>query len=271
MHTPIQAKQKDIDRFLEKAKAIEEKEQVLVTGEPIPSHLDQRVIRRMVQSNATYAAMIWNLDENIGRLMDALERSGKADNTIVVFTSDNGGLATAEGSPTCNLPAREGKGWMYEGGTRVPLFVWYPRLVKPNTCCRTAVTTPDFYPTFMDLIGAAERTPEDVEGVSLLPLLQGEPIEERAMYWHYPHYGNQGGTPGASVVLGRWKLIEFFEDHRCELYDLETDLSERNDVAARHPEKVEKLRSMLHAWQDSAGALFPAVNEDWDESLVPQV
>ena len=270
VHTPIQAKQKDIDRFLEKAKAIEEKEQVLVTGEPIPSHLDQRVIRRMVQSNATYAAMIWNLDENIGRLMDALERSGKADNTIVVFTSDNGGLATAEGSPTCNLPAREGKGWMYEGGTRVPLFVWYPRLVKPNTCCRTAVTTSDFYPTFMDLIGAAERTPEDVEGVSLLPLLQGEPIEERAMYWHYPHYGNQGGTPGASVVLGRWKLIEFFEDHRCELYDLETDLSEQNDVAARHPEKVEKLRSMLHAWQDSAGALFPAVNEDWDESLVPQ-
>ena len=90
------------------------------------------------------------------------------------------------------------------------------------------------------------------------------------MYWHYPHYGNQGGTPGASVVLGRWKLIEFFEDHRCELYDLETDLSEQNDVAARHPEKVEKLRSMLHAWQDSAGALFPAVNEDWDESLVPQ-
>lgn len=265
VHTPIQAKQKDIDRFLQKAEAIEQHEQVLVTGEKIPAHKGQRVIRRMVQSDAAYAAMIWNLDENIGRLMQALEESGKADDTIVVFTSDNGGLATAEGSPTCNLPAREGKGWMYEGGTRVPLFVWYPKLVQANTCCRTPVTTPDFYPTFLDLIGAADKLPDDLDGVSFLPLLRGEAIPERPIFWHYPHYGNQGGTPGSSVVLGRYKLIEFFEDNRCELYDIETDLSERNNIASEHPEKVAVMREMLHRWQQDAGAKFPSVNPDYTE------
>lgn len=263
VHMPIMAKEKDIERFRQKAEAIERGAQPLVEGEPIPAHEHGRVVRRTVQSNAIYAAMIWNLDENIGRLMKALEESGKAQDTMVIFTSDNGGLATAEGSPTCNLPAKEGKGWMYEGGTRVPLIVWYPRLVKPSTCCRTSVTTPDFFPTFLEFAGAAEKTPGDLDGVSLMPLLRGEAIPERPIFWHYPHYGNQGGTPGSSVVLGKYKLIEFFEDGRCELYDIEADLSEQNNIAARHPEKTAELRALLHNWQRESGARFPEPNPDW--------
>lgn len=261
VHTPIQAKEKDVERFRKKAIALEKDVKVLVPGEAMPTNRNTKVLRRMIQSDAVYAAMIWNLDENIGRLMQALKESGKADDTIVIFTSDNGGLATAEGSPTCNLPAREGKGWMYEGGTRVPLFIWYPKLVQANTCCRTAVTTPDFYPTLLELVGAPQ-TP-GIDGVSLLPLLKGEAIQQRPVFWHYPHYGNQGGTPGASVVLGKYKLIEFYEDNRCELYDIDADFSEQNNIASQHPQVVEQLRELLHRWQREAGAKFPSVNDEW--------
>lgn len=263
VHTPIQAKEKDVERFRQKARALGlDQQEALVPGEPLPANGSGRVVRRMIQSDPVYAAMIWNLDENIGRLMDALEQSGKADNTLIIFTSDNGGLATAEGSPTCNLPAREGKGWTYEGGTRVPLIAWYPKRIRPYTSTLTPVTTPDFYPTILDLIGAADALPEGVDGVSILPLLQGEAIPPRPIFWHYPHYGNQGGTPGASVVYGQYKLIEFFEDSRCELYDLSADFSERNDISHAHPEKVSELRGMLHQWQEEVCAKFPTMNPD---------
>lgn len=262
VHTPIQAKEADIVHFAEKAKRLGlDGDDVLKIGEPIPANPGCPVIRRMVQSNPVYAAMIWNLDENIGRLMDALRESGKADDTLIVFTSDNGGLSTAEGSPTCNLPAKEGKGWMYEGGTRVPLFIWYPKLVKSHSCCRTPVTTPDFYPTFLDLIGAASEIPAEVEGKSILPLLKGEAIERRPVFWHYPHYGNQGGTPGSSVLLDQYKLVEFYEDNHCELYDLDTDFSENNNIAGQNPEKVEEMKMILHNWLDEVQAKYPTINE----------
>ncbi len=264
VHTPIQAKQQDIERFRKKAQemGLDEK-QALVFGEPIPTGNGERVIRRMVQSDAAYAAMIWNLDENIGRLMQALEESGKAQNTLVIFTSDNGGLSTAEGSPTCNLPAREGKGWMYEGGTRVPLIIRYPQMVRPGSRCSVPVTTPDFYPTFMELAGADSALLEGTDGVSLLPLMQGAGIGSRPIFWHYPHYGNQGGTPGSSVILGQYKLIEFFEDQRCELYDISADFGEQQNIAGRQPQTVKKLRELLHRWQEEVGALFPKANEDF--------
>ncbi|MCI8623696.1 MAG: sulfatase [Provencibacterium sp.] len=262
VHIPIEAKEKDMERFRRKAEKMGlDKAEALVPGEAAPTGKGKRVIRRMVQSDPAYAAMLWNLDENIGRLMQALEESGKADNTLVVFTSDNGGLATAEGSPTCNLPARDGKGWMYEGGTRVPLIIRYPKRIRAGSRCLTPVTTPDFYPTFMELTGAQEALPEGIDGVSLLPLLQGGAIAERPIFWHYPHYGNQGGTPGASVVLGRYKLIEFFEDNRCELYDIAADFGEHQDIAAQQPETAARLRGLLHQWQKEVGALFPTVNE----------
>ncbi len=264
VHEPIQAKEKDIAYFRAKAEKMGLSDQdAIVTGEPIPSNHSCNVERRMYQSNAEYAAMIWNLDENTGRLMDALKQYGKADNTAIIFTSDNGGLSTAEGSPTCNLPAREGKGWMYEGGTRVPFFIWYPSKIKAGSCCRTSITTPDLCPTILDLAGAAEKTPDNLDGICITPLFEGNALPERPIFWHYPHYGNQGGTPGSSVILGKYKYIEFFEDGHGELYDLETDFNELHNLVSEMPEKSKQLRTLLHGWQSDHHAKFPTLNPNY--------
>lgn len=257
VHTPIDAKPADIARFEAKAKQLGlDKCQAIVPGEKLPTH-DWNVMRRVIQSDPAYAAMIYNLDWNIGRLIDALRDVGELDNTLVIFTSDNGGLATAEGSPTCNAPASEGKGWMYEGGTRVALLASWPGVIAPGACCDTPVTTTDFYPTLLDVAGLPPRPDQHLDGVSILPLLRGQTLSERPLFWYYPHYGNQGGRPGASVRLGDWKLIEFFEDDHCELYNLKTDIGEHDDLSAREPERVAQLRAMLHAWQDDVCAVMP--------------
>lgn len=268
VHTPIQAKSEDIAKFEEKARkmGLDEK-QALVEGEyhHTEDKKGKRIVRRVIQSDPAYAAMIWNLDQNVGRLMDALEEYGLAENTMVVFTSDNGGLATSEGSPTCNFPAAEGKGWVYDGGTRVPLLIRYPGVVAAGSSCATSVTTPDFYDTFLELAGIEPKEGCGIDGVSMVPLLKGGDIPERPIFWHYPHYGNQGGTPASSVILGKYKFIEFFEDGREELYDLEADLSEDHNIIAENGELATRLRTMLHTWQIESGARFPAVNQDWRE------
>lgn len=262
VHTPIQAKPCDIERFRRKAHDMGlDKVQAIVEGERLPTH-DGHVMRRVIQSDPEYAAMIYNLDWNIGRLIDALRESGRLDNTLIVFTSDNGGLATAEGSPTCNAPASEGKGWMYEGGTRVALLASWQGHIAPGTLCGTPVVTTDFYPTLLEAAELPARPEQHLDGVSIMPLLMGGELPERPIFWHYPHYGNQGGRPGASVRLGRWKLIEFFESGACELYDLNEDIGERNDLAAQRPDMVSKLRGLLHDWQRDVCAVFPTPNEE---------
>lgn len=266
VHTPIQAKAQDVARFREKARTLGlDDQKAIVEGEwmPIWHKRNEHVQRRTLQSDPEYAAMIWNLDENIGRLVAALKDAGKLENTMLVFTSDNGGLSTSEGSPTCNAPASEGKGWLYEGGTRVPLFICWHGTVEAGSECDTPVTTPDFYPTFLEAAGLAARPEQHCDGVSLLPLLQGKSLAPRPIFWHYPHYGNQGGTPGSSVRLGDDKLIEFFEDGRLELYDLRKDLGESKDISAEQPEKTRELAALLHEWQIAVQAKLPAVNGDY--------
>ncbi len=261
VHTPIDAKQQDIDYFTEKAKRMGlDKQVALVEGEEFHTEdkKGQRLLRRVLQSDPAYAAMIWNLDENIGRLVDALQDSPHADNTMIIFTSDNGGLSSAEGSPTCNLPAREGKGWTTEGGVRVPLFVWYPAKVKAGTLSAEAVTTPDFFPTMVEVAGLCMPTDHICDGRSFYPALQGQAQPSRPIFWHYPHYGNQGGTPGSSVVFEQYKLIEFFEDNHVELYDLHADFSEQVDVSPLFPEKTKELYTLLQAWQQDVTAKFPS-------------
>ncbi|MBC7317408.1 MAG: sulfatase-like hydrolase/transferase, partial [Chloroflexi bacterium] len=181
--------------------------------------------------------------ENVGRLLAALERTGQAENTIVLFTSDNGGLATAEGSPTCNAPLAEGKGWMYEGGTREPLLIRWPNVIRAGAVCQVPVTSPDFYPTLLDLAGLPPRPEQHVDGLSFAPLLRGEAqnIDREAIFWHYPHYGNQGGTPACSLRAGEYKLIEFFEDGRLELYNLREDISEAHNLAQEMPTLARSL------------------------------
>lgn len=268
VHEPVQAKKEDILRFEKKAHELGlDKETAFVEGETFHTY-DKKgghVVRRVIQSDPEYAAMIWNLDWNTGRLLKALEECGEADNTVIVFTSDNGGLATAEGSPTCNLPASEGKGWIYEGGTRVPLIVKYPAYVKAGTRCDVPVTTTDFYPTFLDIAGVELKEGAAPDGRSMVPLLKGNSMPERPVFWHYPHYGNQGGTPASSVVCGKYKYIEFYEDYHEELYDLQVDFSEKHNLAGELPETAAKLRMMLHGWQQEIGARFPEENPEYKD------
>ncbi len=267
VHAPIQAKPEDIERFKRKAHELGlDKEKAIFKGEYIKREKFERYVqRRMIQSDPAYAAMIWNLDQNIGRLVEALKESGKADNTVIFFTSDNGGLSTSEGSPTCNLPASEGKGWMYEGGVRVPMFAVYPNHISKFSRCDIPITTTDFYPTILDLAGLELESEYHCDGVSIVPLLRGESIPKRPIFWHYPHYGNQGGTPGSSVVLGQYKLIEFFEKEKPELYDLSCDFSEKNNIADKMPEKTTELLEILHKWQKDVCARIPKKNPDYKE------
>jgi arylsulfatase A-like enzyme len=267
VHTPIQAKAEHIQKFESKAKQMGiDQIDPFEIGEPFPTEHKQHlnVTRRTLQSNPVYAAMIYALDENIGRLLDTLERTGQAENTVVIFTSDNGGLATAESSPTCNAPLSEGKGWMYEGGTREPLIVRWPGVVRSGTTCSVPITSPDFYPTLLEMAELPLRPEQHVDGVSLLPLLKGaQSLAREAIFWHYPHYGNQGGTPGSSIRVGDYKLLHFFEDDRIELYNLRDDISEDHDLAAEMPVLAGQLKTRLADWRARVEAKIPQPNPDY--------
>lgn len=216
---------------------------------------------RLVQDLPVYAAMVDAMDQAVGTVLNALDELNLADNTVIFFMSDNGGLSTAEELPTSNLPLRAGKGWLYEGGIREPMIVKWPGVARAGSVCSTPVVSTDFYPTMLDMAGLPSKPAQHLDGLSFAPLLQGKDMAEReAIYWHYPHYGNQGGTPGAAVRSGDWKLIEFFEDHRVELYNLKMDLSETHDLASENPEKARSLSDMLHRWQKDVGAEFPTPN-----------
>lgn len=268
VHTPIQAKPDKIKKYEAKTTAMGlDTQKTFEEGEfyPCEHKKDKRILRRLIQSDPIYAAMIESLDENIGRLMSALEETGEMDNTLIIFTSDNGGLATSEGSPTCNAPLAEGKGWMYEGGTREPLFVKWPGVVEPGAVCHTPVTTPDFYPTMLEAAGADGNPDHQVDGVSIMPLLKGVgALKREAIFWHYPHYGNQGGTPGASVRKGDYKLINFFEDDRLELYNLREDPGEARNLTEARPDLARELKELLSAWQKKVEAKIPQPNPDWE-------
>ncbi len=268
VHTPIQAKQADIDKYIRKAERLGLKqEEALEAGDYFPTehkgHL--RITRRRFQSDPVYAAMVENLDWNIGRLLDTVAAKGLAEETVIIFTSDNGGLATAEGSPTCNSPLAEGKGWMYEGGTREPLLIKWPGVTASGSTCTTPVSSPDFLPTLLQMADLPLPAELAIEGSDLTPLLAGADAPERgALFWHYPHYGNQGGTPGSSIRAGDYKLIEFFEDGRLELYNLRTDLGEEENLVAQEPEIAQRLQQQLLAWREAVAARIPQPNPDRD-------
>jgi arylsulfatase A-like enzyme len=250
VHIPIGAKQELIEKYQRKQAAAPP----LAWGREGGSQV------RLVQNHAAYAAMIEQMDTAIGRVLDALERSGLTANTIVVFTSDNGGLATAEGHPTSNLPLRAGKGWLYEGGIREPWIIRAPGVTQPGSICDTPVVSTDFYPTLLELAGLPLMPQQHLDGVSLQPLLKGGALPRGPLYWHFPHYGNQGGAPGGAVRDGDWKLIEWYEDGRCELYNLRDDIGEKADRATENPDRVNELRGKLAAWRKSVQAVMPTPN-----------
>jgi arylsulfatase A-like enzyme len=226
---------------------------------------------RAIQDHAVYAGMIQEMDEAVGRVLKKLDDLKLADRTIVVFTSDNGGLSTAEGSPTSNLPLRAGKGWNYEGGHRVPWIVRMPGRVAAGSECDTPVISQDLYPTLLELAGAAVPKDQAIDAVSLVPLLDRKgALPERPLFWHYPHYSNQGGYPGGAIRTGGYKLLEFFEDSRIELYDLSKDPGEMHDLAKTQAERAEEMRKQLAEWRKSVGAQMPTPNPEPVEPFGPK-
>lgn len=279
VHTPLQAPEEAVERYERKREklGLDDVPEIEV-GDRFPAKhkKDGRIKRRLVQSHPVYAAMIEALDRNVGRVLDALERTGQAENTVVVFTSDNGGLATAEGSPTTNRPLSEGKGWMQEGGNRVPFIVRWPGVTDTEdapSLVETPVTSPDIYPTLLGAAGVDVPADRGIDGENLRPLFSDRALERDAIFWHYPHYGNQGGTPAGAIRTGDWKLVEFFESDHVELYQLADDVREERDLSEHRPEKVRELRDRLRQWRDSVGARLPEPNPDhepWPDRAGPK-
>jgi len=213
---------------------------------------------RLVQDHAVYAAMVEALDSAVGVVLDELERLDLARDTIVVFFSDNGGLSTSEGHPTSNEPLRAGKGWLYEGGIREPCIVRVPGR-RNGEVSDAAIMSVDFVPTLLELLGLP--VPNCIDGVSFAPLFTREPSSPRKdMFWHYPHYGNQGGSPSGAVRAGDYKLIEFFETGRLELYDIARDPSETRNLASSHAEIARDLHRRLGQWRSRNKVRMPTVN-----------
>lgn len=250
VHTPLMSREDLRQKYEAKAKSLKH------DGPAWRRERERQV--RLIQDHAVYAGMVEAMDQAVGKVLDALDRLGLADNTVVIFTSDNGGLSTSEGHPTSNLPLRAGKGWMYEGGIRVPWIIRAPGLTKPGSVCDTPMISNDLYPTIMELAGT--RLDHPVDGKSLVPLLRGENLSDRPLFWHYPHYGNQGGAPGGAVRDGDWKLIEWYEDGTRELFNLRDDLSETNNLASKMPSKVDDLAAKLESWRKDVGAVMPTPN-----------
>jgi arylsulfatase A-like enzyme len=216
-----------------------------------------------VQDHPVYAGLVEAMDDAVGLVLNALEELGLEKNTVLVFTSDNGGVAAGDAFATSNLPLRAGKGYQFEGGIREPYFIKVPGLTKEGETCDVPVTGTDFYPTFLELAGMDLNSGQHLDGVSLLPLLKGGSLKERPLIWHYPHYGNQGGEPSSIIRKGDWKLIHYYEDGREELYNLKLDLEERRDLAENNPELSKSLSEELFAFLATSGAKFPEKDPEY--------
>jgi arylsulfatase A-like enzyme len=269
VHTPLRAPEKLIEKYRAKAERLGLKDEFIEEKQHFISVKEPRRVRS-VQCHATYAAMVESMDTAFGRVIRRLEELGLTNDTLVIFTADNGGLSTSEGTPTSNLPYRAGKGWVYEGGIRVPFLVRMPGAVKSGITNDTPVTSPDIFATALEFAGGRLAANAMVDGRSLVPMLRGGPaLVREALYWHYPHYGNQGGFPGGAIRMGDWKLIENYEDGSVQLYNLRDDVGEKKDLAQAQAERVKTMRAKLHAWYRETGAKFLSAKADGPQPWKP--
>lgn len=255
VHGPIQTTKPLWEKYREKAIAA-----------PQPSNrfeLDRTIPVRVVQDNPIYAGLIETMDNAVGRVLGRLDELGLAEHTIVVLTGDNGGVVSGDAFSSSELPYRGGKGRQWEGGTRVPFYIRAPGITLAGATCDTPVSGIDFYPTLLELAGAPVQAMQKIDGVSLKPLLTGGSIPPRPLFWHYPHYGNQGGEPSSVVRDGDWKLIHYWEDGRNELYQLKSDIGERHDLAKKESEQTARLWTQLQAWLEETGARLPTPNPEY--------
>ncbi len=256
VHAPIQSTQRLWKKYRDKAAQL-----------PQPDHrfiVDRTTPVRQTQDHPVYAGMIESMDNAVGIVLDTLDELGLEQNTIVVFTSDNGGVSAGDGKATSNLPLRGGKGRQWEGGIREPYYIKWPGVVKPGSKSNVPVIGTDFYPTLLEMVGLKSRPQQHVDGVSLVPILKGGSIASRPLYWHYPHYGNQGGEPSSILREGDWKLIHYYEDGRNELYNVRTDPGEQHDLAADQEERTANMAQQLKTWLTQVGARYPIVNPNYD-------
>ncbi len=245
VHTPIQAKKELIEKYRTKKR-------------PGQMH-----------TNEVYAAMLESLDDTVGKLRGKLDKLKLADQTVIIFASDNGGRLTQ--GTTANLPLRAGKGGCYEGGTRVPFIFYWPGVTKAGSVYETPTITMDIYPTVLEIAGLKKEARKGIDGASLVPMLRNkdEKLKRNELFWHYPHYQHYqlgGTTPYGAIRKNDFKLIEYYDDMRVELYNLKDDLSEKTNLAAADPKKVNELRKRLHAWRKEVGAQMPTSNPKYDPS-----
>jgi len=259
VHGPIQTTKERWEKYRQKA-----------VGQGMPDKrfiFDRKLPVRQVQDCPVYAGLIEMMDDAVGMVLEALDEHGLADNTIVCFTSDNGGVSAGDSFSSSMLPLRGGKGRQWEGGIREPLYVRFPGRVESGSSCDVPVSGIDFYPTLLELAGLDVPDEQVMDGKSMVPLLRGETdpgMTERDLFWHYPHYGNQGGDPSSIIRRGPWKLIHYHEDGHDELYNLEEDIGEQDDVSAANIELAASLRRRLDEWLKEVDAKFPVPDPDYD-------
>ena len=225
---------------------------------------DRRLPVRQVQDCPVYAGLVEQMDDAVGIVLKKLDDLGLTDNTIICFTSDNGGVSSGDNFSTSCLPFRGGKGRQWEGGIREPFYLYAPGVTKANSTTDIPANGIDWYPTLLELAGVPSPKQQQVDGVSLVPVLNGGTISERPLYWHYPHYGNQGGEPSSILMEDEWKLIYYHEDGRHELYNIDKDVGEQKDLYAKQSKRANAMRGRLHKWLKSVPAEFPAKDPQYD-------
>ena len=258
VHAPIQTTQALWKKYRDKAVAMEP------GGVGQRFIWDRRLPVRQLQDCPIYAGMIESMDDAVGIILAKVHELGLDRNTIICFTSDNGGVSSGDAFSTSNLPLRGGKGRQWEGGIREPFYIIAPGITKPGSTCPVPVMGIDWYPTLLELVGVPLPAKQDIDGVSIVPLLKGGAIPARSLFWHYPHYGNQGGEPSSIITQDDWKLIHYYEDGRDELYHLTNDPGEQNDLASIETNHTKAMRMRLDVWLNATRAIFPRKDPEYD-------
>tara|TARA_A100001011_G_scaffold250393_1_gene258668 strand:+ start:58 stop:1677 length:1620 start_codon:yes stop_codon:yes gene_type:complete len=310
VHDPIQGRSDLVGKYSQKLASVEEPNtpSFILEGNPDDlqplnsarlaflnnqsTHQDYKVLPdrtvkiKQHQDNVEFAAMVESMDESLGRIVDHLEELGLTDNTLIVFFSDNGGMSGANfggasrivdpsrlnsAFSTSNLPLRGAKGWLYEGGIRVPMIVkWPEKFADSDRVVEEPVISTDFYPSLLEMAGLPMDYGQALDGVSFVPALNGDSFDRGPIFWHFPQYSNHGmQSPGGAIRLGDYKLLEYFENDTVQLFNLREDIGELNDLSRSEPNKAEELISLLHAWREEVSAQMPPENPNYDPSQYP--
>ena len=271
VHAPIQSTEALWKKYRDKA---------ATQPQPISRFLiDRTTPVRQVQDNPLYAGMVESMDDAVGIVLKRLDDLGLAENTVIVFTSDNGGVSAGDGKATSNLPLRGGKGRQWEGGIREPFYIRWSG--GPTGTTDVLATGTDFYPTLLEICGLPLKPDQHIDGRSLVPVLMNDgsqssaeklaALKDRTLFWHYPHYGNQGGEPSSIIRKGNWKLISYYQDNTMELYNVADDIGEQTNVATEHPEITTQLRSDLDNWLRETEAAMPSNNPNFDPEALARM